>query len=268
MKISARALLLPLALLVCTTAAGARESISVTFAGSSTVMPVMEALQAPLGEKGVDIRIQGGGSSAGLRALRMGMADVAMVSRALSPEELDEFRAVPLAEDIVAVIVNEKNPVESFSRKDIRDIYSGERDRWPTGKAINVIGKESGRATKQVFEQHFDLRGAVRRDAVIIGSNGQAITAVAQDERAIAYVSYADAYQAMSNGEALRIPLLEGVTPGLESAREGRYPLRRRLNLVYLPKSESLVSQVVAALKDDRMKAIMEGHFVLPFPEH
>lgn len=242
----------------------AEEPLEVTFAGSSTIMPVMEALEDYLADNGVKASIQGGGSSAGIRAVRSGMADIGMVSRSLSDSEAEILDGYTLAHDIITIIVHADNPVSNIDADRVGAIYRGEQEKWRHGGNINPIGKENGRATKVAFESHFGLVGQVRPDAVIIGSNGQAISAVGSDPRAIAYVSYASAHQAARNGAPIRILALNGIKPNMDSAESGEYPLRRDLNLVYSPDSSELAQRIVRLLSKPEAADIIRAQFVVP----
>lgn len=43
------------------------------------------------------------------------------------------------AEQAVAIIVNQSNPVENFSFDDLRKIFLGERSHWPNGRRITLV---------------------------------------------------------------------------------------------------------------------------------
>lgn len=246
------------------TAAFAEESINVTFAGSSTVMPVIESLHGVFESQGINVTVQGGGSSAGVRGLDSRMADVAMISREPTEAETQRFKVHTMAHDIVVIIVNSENKLNNTSVEEIRDIYSGGRLRWSDEQPIVVVTKESGRATKAVFEEKFDLTGKVRRDAVVIGSNGQAIATVAGDARAIGYVSYAGAHQAILQGARIKILSLNGVEADRSTAASGAYDLQRPLNLLYREEFGPEMASIVSAMSTEAGRALISRDFVLP----
>ena len=43
------------------------------------------------------------------------------------------------AEQALAIIVNQSNPVENFSFDDLRKIFLGERSHWPNGRRITLV---------------------------------------------------------------------------------------------------------------------------------
>lgn len=235
----------------------------VTFAGSSTIMPIMEDMKPIFEKNGYDVQIQGGGSSAGLKSVKMKMADIGMVSRALKPNEQAFYQSYAFASDLVTIIVHKDNTLNDIVSEKVRAIYSGQTSQWGNGERITVISKENGRATRRVFEENFSLTGKVRRDAIIIGANGQAIVAVEGDKNAIAYISYNSAQSAIDNGSPVKILALDGVEPTIETAQQKLYMLTRDLNLVYLSKGKERALEIFKVLKTPDARAVLSKHRVV-----
>ena len=213
-------------------------SVHLTLAWSSTVQPVAETLGQAFEKYHPKIRIDvhGGGSAVGIVAPQTGHADIGMVSRALHGEETQRLHATPFARDGIALIVHASNPISGLSRQKVIGIYSGQVTDWQSvggpASRIIIVNKEEGRATLQVFTQYFDLKDNVVQDALIIGSNGQAIVTVAGNPQALAYVSIGAAEVAMSQGVAIKLLALDGVTAATATVQDGTYKLARTLNLV------------------------------------
>jgi len=89
-----------------------RDQAGLCVAGSTSVQPFAEALAEEYMEHHPQekIFIQGGGSSAGIQAVRTEAAEVGMSSRNLMKEESDLI-SVPIIYDAIAVIVHRENPV-------------------------------------------------------------------------------------------------------------------------------------------------------------
>ncbi|MBI5516204.1 MAG: phosphate ABC transporter substrate-binding protein [Deltaproteobacteria bacterium] len=247
-------------------AAGGR----LTVAGSSTVQPVCElAAQAFEREHpGARVEVQGGGSGAGIRTTRSGLAGVGMVSRALHPDERD-LTAYTIGLDGIALIVHGTNPAQNLTRQQVVDIYTGATTDWASvGGApgpITVVNKEEGRSTLELFEQHFGLRGRFVRNAVIIGPNGQAIATVAASPAAVAYVSIGSATAAIAQGTPLKLLALDGVAATVENVRSGRFPLRRELNLVTRGPAAGLARDFITFVRGPEGRRIVAAQdFVLP----
>jgi phosphate transport system substrate-binding protein len=209
-----------------------------TLAGSSTIQPVAEVLGQQFEQLHPEsqINIQGGGSSVGITAPQSGLADIGMVSRALHAEEAQTLTPTTFAVDGIALIAHASNPVSGLSRQQVIDIYTGVISNWQTlggtETRIVVVNKEEGRATLELFAQHFGLTGKFVRDAVIIGPNGQAIATVAGNPQAIAYVSIGSAEVAVEQGTAIKLLALDGVAATSANVKSGVYGLTRPLNFV------------------------------------
>lgn len=209
-----------------------------TLAGSSTIQPVAEVLGQEF-EKfhpKVRINVQGGGSSVGITAPQSGLADIGMVSRALHAEEAQRLTPTTFAVDGIALIVHASTPIAGLSRQQVIDIYTGKVSNWQAlgwnDARIVVVNKEEGRATLELFEHCFALRGKFVRDAVIIGPNGQAIATVAGNPQALAYVSIGSAEAAVEQGTPIKLLALDGVAATSINVQNGMYGLLRPLNFV------------------------------------
>lgn len=213
-------------------------SAGLTLAGSSTIQPLAEvAAQAFMAlHPGTRIDVQGGGSSVGIVAPQKGLADIGMVSRALHPDEDALLRHWTVAKDGIALIAHRSNRVKRLTKEQVVKIYEGKIRNWSElggpDLAMTVVNKEEGRSTLELFEKYFGLQGRFRTDLIIIGPNGQAISTVASDPSALAYVSIGSAEVAVSEGTQIKLLDLDGVKAGIGAVRSGSYPLLRELNLV------------------------------------
>lgn len=221
-------------------AAGAE---TVVFAGSSTVMPIMEDMTPVFEAHGIEPEVQGGGSSAGFKAAQMGMADFGMMSRNLSAEEQEILDSMVIARDWIVLIAHAGAPFDEITSEQVVEIYTGEKTELG-GIEIHPIAKESGRATKKVFDKYFDLGGRLAPGLTIIGANGQAIATVARDPGGLAYVSYSAVEKAIEQGASIKMLTLDGVAGSPENAASGAYPLSRDLILAYQAGNEELVDKV------------------------
>lgn len=236
-------------------------------AGSSTVHPVVEvAAQAyEAAHPGVEIDVQGGGSSVGISSARSGLADLGMVSRALKPDEAD-LVATPVALDGIALVVHASNPVTDLTTADVVAIFSGERAEWAPGRPVTVVNKEEGRATLELFEAHFGLKGRFTPSAVIVGPNGQAIATVAGNPDAITYVSIGSAMVAEADGTPIRRVSLDGEAATPDAVASGSYPLARPLVLVTEGPPTGLAAEFVAYLLSPEGQAIARAQDFVPVP--
>ena len=112
--------------------AGGQASGSVTVAGSSSVSPVMEKLaEAYMKLNGnVKIEIQTSDSTTGMTSAMDGVCDIGMASRELKDIETAELTATVIAQDGIAVVVNNNNPIDNLTKDQVKSIYVGETTSW------------------------------------------------------------------------------------------------------------------------------------------
>lgn len=235
----------------------------IKLAGSSTIQPVVkEAGKAfETANPGVTVSVKGGGSSAGVKAALDGTADIGTVSRALHADESAALTAYTIGHDGIALIVHGSNPLVELTKAQVVAIFSGAVTQWKavggTDQAILVVGKMEGRSTKELFEEHFGLKGKVKA-AHEIGANAEAITLVAGDPTAIAYVSVGSAEKAVQQGIKLKLLTLDGVTASSATVAKHTYPLTRPLNLATKGAATDAAKQFIDFMLSPAGQAIVE----------
>ncbi len=106
---------------------------AVSVAGSSSVVPVMEALKESYAfrQPQVKVEIQQSDSTQGIAAVGEGICEIGMISRPLKESEASAgMTALEIAKDGIAVIVNCENPVSGLTSKEVKKIYMGELTEW------------------------------------------------------------------------------------------------------------------------------------------
>ncbi|MDR2779882.1 MAG: substrate-binding domain-containing protein [Synergistaceae bacterium] len=112
---------------------GAKSSGKIVVAGSSSVTPVMEKLKEAYLKinPGANIEIQQSDSSTGINAAISGICDIGMASRELKSSETEKgLTGTVIAMDGIAVIVNNKNPIDNLSKDQIKGVFTGEITDW------------------------------------------------------------------------------------------------------------------------------------------
>ena len=111
--------------------AGSKPEGKIVVAGSSSVSPVMEKLkEAYLAvNTNADIEIQTSDSTTGVTSTKEGICDIGMASRDLKDTETG-VTATTIAQDGIAVIVNNENPVENLTSDQVKSIFTGETTVW------------------------------------------------------------------------------------------------------------------------------------------
>jgi phosphate transport system substrate-binding protein len=168
---------------------------NVTMAGSTAFQPFAEKLAETYmaAHPGVNITVQGGGSSLGIQSTLSGAAQIGMADLVTLPRETATLKSVVVARDGIAVVLNPANKVAALTLDQVRDIFSGRIANWKDvggdDHAIAVISREAGSGTRTSFEQivgNFKLTG----DALIQDSNGTIRETVANDANAVGYLSH------------------------------------------------------------------------------
>lgn len=105
----------------------------VVIAGSSSVTPVMEKLkEAYIAlNPNAEIEIQQNDSTTGMQSAIDGLCDIGMASRELKDSEKEAgLTATVIAQDGIAVIVNNESGVDEMTSEQIKAIYTGEITAW------------------------------------------------------------------------------------------------------------------------------------------
>ncbi|MBP2020062.1 phosphate transport system substrate-binding protein [Symbiobacterium terraclitae] len=213
--------LLAALLAACTRSAG------LVVAGSTSLLPLVEVLaRAYEAAGGPRVSLQGGGSTAGLVAVRSKVAEVAMVSRDLTPEEEREgFQAHVIAYDVLAIVVHPSNPVDGLTREQLRRLMAGQITDWAEVGGlpgpVHLVNREWGSGSRDAIER---LVGPTRHDTAVLNANGFIRLVVRQAPSAVGYLSLS-----VARAGGVKLLRVDGRLPG-----EPGYPLVRPLTLVTL----------------------------------
>jgi phosphate transport system substrate-binding protein len=204
----------------------------VTVAGSTSVEPFAELLaeEYMLKHPQSHIYVQGGGSTAGIEAVRTHAANIGMSSRSLLPGEKDLY-AVTIAKDAIAIIVNPKNSIQNLSLTQINKIFSGEIRNWKDVGGhfhpITLVSREEGSGTRESFQKFVMGKGEISLESLVQDSSGAIRQVVASDPNAIGYISLG-----LVN-EKVRALKISGVEPSVKDIEDGKYGLVRPFLFVF-----------------------------------
>ncbi|HXY75035.1 MAG TPA: phosphate ABC transporter substrate-binding protein [Dehalococcoidales bacterium] len=206
---------------------GCRPTVGLTIAGSTSVQPFAEILAEKYMQLNkVDVvNVQGGGSSAGIKSVETGTADIGMSSRELTPDE-QGLTVIPIAIDGIALIVHPSNPIQNLTLQQISDIYSGKIKKWnevggPSWQ-IHLVTREEGSGTRSAFTDMVMKKVQIDPTAIVQDSNGAVRQVVTGDKAAIGYISLG-----LVNSEVKAIAI-DNVLPSKETILNHDYTLWRR----------------------------------------
>jgi phosphate transport system substrate-binding protein len=251
-----------LCLLVCLTALNCSSRSSakthlLTIAGSTSVQPFAEKLAEIYMEvhPQLVINVQGGGSTAGIKACREKAAEIGTSSRELHADEGDLTKIV-IAKDGIAVIVNPQNPVKAVTTRQLQDIFSGKIRSWAelgwVDRPIYFVNREEGSGTRDAFESLVMKKSEISDEALVQDSNGSVREIIASDPQAIGYISFGIVNRQV---KALAV---DGIEPTLASIKSNRYTLTRPFIFTLPPQPTPLAKQFVNFVLSPEGQAILE----------
>lgn len=236
MKTMKSVLMLALLALVFSAPVHAAAGDTIVLDGSTTVGPLAKSFAAYFNRKyGVKVTVSESGSGNGAKSLINKTCDIASMSRAMKPQELEAARkkGVTLVQHVVALdglamVVHPGNPVRNLTRAQIRDIYSGRVTNWkqvggPNAKIV-VIQRESNSGTQEAFKELVMGKTVqISRNAETQASNGAIKNRVASTRSAIGFLGLGFVDRSVK-------PLaVNGVLPSSATVKSGKYPISRPL---------------------------------------
>jgi phosphate transport system substrate-binding protein len=222
------------------------QGTTIRIDGSTSMVQINQSIEQEFESQflGTEIASNGQGTGVGLNLLKEGKIDIAAISRPLSEEEKAQgLKAVPIAQDAIAIVVGVNNPFRRGLSKDrVADIFQGKITNWSEvggdSSTIRVINRPSVSGTRQVFQEVVLGKADFGRGANITTLDRDATTPIlkALSKDGISYATYAQ----VANQQTIRTVAVDGLTPEAEN-----YPYYRVLYYVY---QEPVTPQVTAFL--------------------
>lgn len=201
---------------------------TINIIGSTSVQPLAQELADAFAkvESGIQIDIQGVGSTAGVKAANDGTADIGTASRELKSEEKEwGLTEHVIARDGIAIAIHPSNPVTDLTTEQAAKIFKGEISNWSEvggeNKEIIVVSREAGSGTRGAFEEILGIENELSDTALVAEGNGAVKQNIATKEAAIGYVSlgYID--------ESIKPLKIDGVEATVETIKANEYPVAR-----------------------------------------
>ncbi|OAM90104.1 phosphate ABC transporter substrate-binding protein [Termitidicoccus mucosus] len=191
--------------------------------GSDSTMHVIKSLAAAFeAETKIPVTVEGGGSSAGARALISGEVSLAFLSRKLKASELaDGLVGHIYAIDGVAIIVHPDNPMTDVELPALRDILTGRTATWPDGRPVVLFNRNADSGTREVVQEivlgkeTFSPNAQVKHDGVLVST-------VARIPTAMAYTSFGEI-----DKNQVKVLSIAGIAPSADTLRDGSYQIAR-----------------------------------------
>lgn len=231
---------------------------TITEAGSTTVQPLAEKLAAAFMQEhsGVNIIIQGGGSSLGVKSAAQGTVDIGAASRELKPGE-PRLKTHLLARDGIAIVVNSSNEVSGLTKEQVRRVFAGEITDWSQLGAgsgrITVVSREEGSGTRDAFQELVMGKSLITERAILLPATGAIVQSVSSTPLAIGFLSlgYLD--------PALKALAIDGIECTPANCKSGAYPVVRPLYFLTKDEPTGLVKEFLDFCQSDKGQRIVEA---------
>ena len=200
--------------------------------GSTSMESVMGYLTEGFAEvqPGITVNYTGSGSGAGVTGAQDGTCDIGLASRDLKDDETG-VKAITVAKDGIAIIINPENPVADLSVEQIAQLATGEITNWSevggNDAQVVFIGREAGSGTRDGFESITGTEDACKYQNEYT-STGEVVAGVAANPNAIGYASLS----AVEGDETVKVLTVGGVAPSEETVLDGSYAIQRNFNFI------------------------------------
>ncbi len=254
--------------------------------GSDTMVNLVSALVERFLKENpkANITVMGGGSGVGIAGLIDKEVMCANSSRELKEEEKNKLREnnveyleIPITYDLLCIIVNENNPIESLTISELKDIYQRKIKVWKElkgfDKPISLYGRNPASGTYEFFKE-IVLKGDYSPDMKQMAGTAAIVDAVSQDKGGIGYVGLGY----IKGIKGIKVLKIKNEKDGkyytpLDIANLSKYPLARPL--YHIVNKEYFYSNKGKILRDfikwelTKGDAIIEevGFVPLPQPE-
>jgi phosphate transport system substrate-binding protein len=270
-----------------------------TVAGSETMKGLSHRWESKLRElyPNLTIQVQGIGSETGPPALLEGKAQIAAMSRQMTPQEIETFTKrfgyepteVPVAGDALAVFVHRDNPIKGISLQELDAIFCKERrrggaedlttwsqlglsgDEW-NAAFIKLLGRNHASGSATFFREHVCRNGELKENMTKEPGSASVVVGIKKDRYAVGFSGIG--YRT-SSVKPIPLAAEKGkpfIEPTFETTINGSYPLRRHLYL-YVNKAPKSVTPAVmefvkfAVSQEGQQVVVQEGFFPLPTAE-
>lgn len=244
----------------------AGQSGTISIAGGTAHIPVMQkAAKAIMSSNPeIQITIAGGGSGVGAQQVGKGLVDIGNTGRPLKEKESAlGLISHPFAIDGVAIVIHPDNPVAELSSQQVASIYAGTTTNWKEvggeDRTIHLFTRDEASGTRSVFVKKLLKQGVVAQNANVTASNGAMKTAIASDPGAIGYCSigYID--------EGVKAPRLDAVEPSNANCVSGKYPVMRKLYMNTKGEPTGLTAIFIDFICSDKASSYIKASGYIPF---
>ena len=221
-------------------------------------------------KKHVEVNVQGGGATRGIRDVSTLDADFGGACRYYLPGNLLEKKVgfEPVAWDALAVITHPDNPVTNLSLAQVKHIYSGKITNW---KEVGGNDAEINLYTRKgkISGVGYSIRSLIFSNPEIEFPNAKIFKSSGPLEKAVETNINAVAITGVSSARLRQVKILSlnDKQPNYDSIKNGYYVLYRPLYITYNPRSERLseIKDFIRFAHSKTGRTIMIENGVVPY---
>jgi phosphate transport system substrate-binding protein len=253
--------------------ADAAEKITVKGSDTMVILAQRWAERYMVAHPDVTIQVTGGGSGTGISALINGTTDICNASRPMKNSERDKLKQrfgtrgveIKCAQDGLAIYLNEANPVNELSMKQLKDIYTGRITNWKeiggADERIILYSRENNSGTYVYFKDNVLLGEDFAATAQNMPGTASVVNAVAKDKAGIGYGGAA-------YGKGIKFARVKkdssspAYAPTKENIVDGNYPVSRYLYMYVRNRPAGALKEYIDwILGDEGQKVVTEVEY-------
>ena len=230
--------------------------------GAKLVPQLSEEFKAQHADTTFNIAAEG--STTGIAAIIDGTAQIGMSSRPTKPEEVTaakakgvNFKETTVAYDGIAVIVNSANPVNSLTKKQVEQIFTGDVTDWSAvgGSAgkFSIYTRNTSSGTYSEFKELAMKKRDYVPDSQKMAGNEQIAQEVGKNPNGVGYVGLA-----YTKASGIKVVAIDSATPSKESVLGKKYPYARPTFYYTNGEPSGLAKQFVDFTVSDAGQKIVE----------
>jgi len=238
-------------------------------AGSGSCIPLTRMLAgSAMRELSIPAEVHASiGSGGGIRALRDGAIDLAVVSRRLSEDEVaDGLVYTPFALIPVVVAVGLGVSEQSVTMDELEALFAGRRETWSDGSNVVVLLREPGDSSHGVVEAvlpEFEAivdRARASGASRVLYHDGAMQVALANTPGAIGL--HGNGVDASLSG--FRALAVEGIEPTGGNVESGRYPFVKELGFVTDGAPQGEAAQLIEFVLSAQGRSLLRVRGAIP----
>lgn len=208
------------------------------------------------------------GSGSAVKALALNRLDIAVLGRALSPEEEKQVGMhFPLADTPLVMASKDGQRRNGFSIDELASAYDGRLQKWDSGLPIRLVLRASFESDTLILKSmspamEKSVTRAGQRPGMVIGDNE--LDTLALLNRTTGSLGPTSLGLLSTTGTRLSVFPINGVTPSGSTLRNGAYPWRKRLIVALARQPKPVAESFAEFLRSGKARVLLQRYDYLP----